>query len=87
MIMSDDLQMKAISDRYGFREAVQRAVLAGVDLMIVGNNLIRNPDALVQGMAAVQELLDQGIIDDSRIQASLERISQLKKKIKGEQRW
>lgn len=77
LIISDDLQMKAISSRYGFKEAVQRAVLAGADLLIVGNNLERNPNALEQGMEAIQEILDQGRINEERIRASLRRIELL----------
>jgi beta-N-acetylhexosaminidase len=80
VIITDDLQMKAITDRYGFREAVRLAVLAGADLMTAGNNLVRNPDALSQGVAAVQELLDQGRISADRIQTSLQRISALQQK-------
>ncbi|MCI5140104.1 MAG: glycoside hydrolase family 3, partial [Candidatus Electrothrix sp. AR1] len=77
VIITDDLQMKAISSRYGFKEAVQRAVIAGADLLIVGNNLERNPDALQQGIQAVQELLDQGRISEKRLRASLQRIELL----------
>ncbi|MCI5210735.1 MAG: hypothetical protein D3910_18550 [Candidatus Electrothrix sp. ATG2] len=77
VIVTDDLQMKAISSRYGLKEAVQRAVLAGADLLIVGNNLERNPGALEQGIAAIEELLDQGRISEERIQASLQRVDLL----------
>ena len=77
VIISDDLQMQAIASRYKFQEAVRRAVLAGADLLIVGNNLERNPDALAQGMAAIQELLDQGRISEERIRSSLRRIDLL----------
>ncbi len=77
VIMTDDLQMKAISDRYGFRQAVQLAVTAGADLLIVGNNLVRNPDALDQGVAAIQELMDQGLVSEERLEQSLQRIERL----------
>lgn len=87
VIVTDDLQMKAVTDRYGYQEAVQRAVLAGADLLIVGNNLVRNPDALNEGIAAVQELLDNGAATEERIQASLRRIAELKEKINGERTW
>jgi beta-N-acetylhexosaminidase len=87
IVITDDLQMKAITERYGFREAVQLAVLAGADLLIMGNNLQRRPDALAEGMAAVQELLDKGAITSEQIQSSLRRIAELKAKIKGEQQW
>ncbi|MCI5223853.1 MAG: hypothetical protein D3924_14570 [Candidatus Electrothrix sp. AR4] len=82
VIVTDDVQMKAISDRYGYKESIRRAVLAGADLMIVGNNLVRNPDALAQGVAAVQELLDWGAITEARINSSLQRIEELLKKTK-----
>ena len=85
--MTDDLQMRAISDHYGYREAVQRAVLAGVDLMIVGNNLVRSQDALIEGIAAIQELLDKNIVDVESIEASLARIAVLKEKIQGDVPW
>lgn len=87
VIITDDLQMKAITDRHGCREAARRAVLAGADLLIVGNNLVRSPDALAEGMAAIQELLDSGAAEVSRIEASLRRIAELKEKIKGERTW
>ncbi|MCW5199333.1 glycoside hydrolase family 3 protein [Desulfobulbus sp. F1] len=87
VIITDDLQMKAISNRCGFREAVQQAVLAGADLLIVGNNLVRSPNALTEGIAAVQELLEHGLIDENRLKASLARIAALKQKIKGERTW
>jgi beta-N-acetylhexosaminidase len=85
--MTDDLQMRAIADHYGYCEAVQRAVLAGVDLMIVGNNLERNENALTEGIAAVEELLDKEQIDADSIEASLQRISIMKQKIQGECSW
>jgi len=85
--MTDDLQMRAIADHYGFHEAVQRAVLAGVDLMIVGNNLVRSKDALGKGVAAIRELLDRGVVDADYIESSLARIRALKKKITGEFSW
>jgi len=85
--MTDDLQMRAITDHYGYPEAVQRAVLAGVDLITVGNNLERKQDALDQGIAAIRELLDKGRVNAESIAASLARIASLKQKIQGEISW
>ncbi|NOQ47430.1 MAG: glycoside hydrolase family 3, partial [Desulfobulbaceae bacterium] len=87
VILTDDLQMRAISDKWGFKEAVQRAVLAGIDMVIVGNNLVRRQDAVEEGIRAVAELLDIGRIDEDRIRASISRINVLKKKITGEIPW
>jgi len=87
LTMTDDLQMRAIADHYGFAEAVQRAVLAGVDLMIVGNNLSRSGNVLARGVEAIRNLLDNGTVDENRIGASLARIAALKQKIQGELPW
>jgi beta-N-acetylhexosaminidase len=87
LIITDDLQMKAITAHYGYKEAVRRAVLAGADLLIVGNNLNRSPEALAEGVSAVQELLDQGLLTEERIRTSLARITALHDKLKGERRW
>ena len=85
--VSDDLQMKAITSRWGFEEAIQTAVLAGVDLIIVGNNLIRQKDVLEQGIGAIEKLIHEGRVEEQQIQASLARIHHLKQKIAGERPW
>ncbi len=86
-IISDDLQMRAIADGWSYRQAVQRSILAGVDLIIVGNNLANRPNALEQGVDAVMALLEEGRIDKARLHASLDRIMTLKGKISGEIPW
>ena len=57
VVISDDLQMRAISDKWSYAEAVQNALLAGVDLIIVCNVLAREEDAVGKGIRAVEELL------------------------------
>lgn len=44
VIVSDDLEMGAIRERYGLGEAMIRALNAGVDLLIVSNTYTRNPN-------------------------------------------
>ena len=78
VVFSDDVQMRAISNGWSFSEAVQQTFLAGVDMVVVGNNLDPREDALTRGIYAVQELLDSGRIDSKRISASLARIKQFK---------
>jgi beta-N-acetylhexosaminidase len=85
--MTDDLQMQAITDHYGFREAVQQAVIAGVDLLVIGNNLEQNGDVLGKGVAAIEELLGKGAVSVESVNASLQRIAQLKGKIEGRLPW
>lgn len=83
VIFSDDLQMRAISNGWSLAEAVQQAVLAGVDMLVIGNNLTPSDDALTIGMQAIAELLDSGRIDHHRISASVARITQLKASLIG----
>ena len=87
VVVSDDLQMRAISDRWGFEEAVQMAVLAGVDLLIVGNNLVREKHVVRRGVGAVAELIRSGRMSENKIRSSLDRIAALKRKIAGEAPW
>ena len=87
VVFSDDLQMRAISNGWGYREAVQRAVLAGVDVLVVGNNLALQPDAVQVAVEAIAELLDSGRINEKRITDSLARIEQFKKYMTGQLSW
>jgi beta-N-acetylhexosaminidase len=85
--VTDDLQMQAITRQWGYAEAVRLAVLAGVDLMIVGNNLEHREDVLEVGTKCIEDMLDRGEIDADYIEASLHRIAILKEKISGEVPW
>ena len=87
VVFSDDLQMRAISDGWTYAEAVQQALLAGVDVLVVGNNLASCADALTDGIRAVTDLLDSGRIDAKRIDDSLARIALFKERIAGERLW
>lgn len=87
VVVSDDLQMKAISSRWGFAEAVRQAVLAGVDLLLIGNNLVRETDVVARGIKAVEQLLDGKDLDGERLTAVMRRITVLKGKISGEIPW
>lgn len=87
VVVSDDLQMKAISNEWRYEEAVQQAVLAGVDLIIVGNNMVRERNATARGIKAITELIKSGRLDGRAVDASLERIALLKQKITGGKSW
>jgi beta-N-acetylhexosaminidase len=86
VVFSDDLQMRAIRDGWSYQEAVQLAVMAGVDVLVVGNNLVAHPEAVQQGVRAINELLDSGRVERARIHASLARIARFKQTIV-EQSW
>ncbi|ADW17721.1 glycoside hydrolase family 3 domain protein [Desulfobulbus propionicus DSM 2032] len=87
VVFSDDLQMRAISNGWSTAEAVQRAVLAGVDVLVIGNNLTPRDDAFRAGVDAIEQLLDSGRIDGQRIERSLARIARFKEQLTGKQPW
>ena len=87
VVVTDDLQMKAISARWGTEEAVARAFAAGIDLIIIGNNLRREEQVVSRGIKAIENLLDRGKLSVERVHESLARIRILKAKIAGERAW
>lgn len=77
VICTDDMQMGAIRRIWPFKEAVQKAVLAGADLLVIGNNLQDQPEALDAGIEAIAELVDAGGIRVEKLAASISRIEAL----------
>ncbi|ADU65528.1 glycoside hydrolase family 3 domain protein [Desulfurispirillum indicum S5] len=81
VIVSDDMQMKAITDHFGFEEALERAVYAGVDILLLGNNLEYDPLVARRAVKAIVEMVERGTLPRERIEASYERIQALKRQL------
>ncbi|BHH84056.1 glycosyl hydrolase [Desulforhopalus sp. 52FAK] len=81
VIISDDMQMKAITDKYGLAEACVQAINAGVDLIIIGNNLEHDPEIFTTLHNAVALAVDNGILSENTIIRAYERIQQYKTNI------
>ncbi len=80
VIVSDDMQMDAIDEQYGLEAAVSRAIEAGVDILVFGNNLNYDPTITQKAIKIIKTLIEQGKISEARINESYERIQKLKKK-------
>ena len=79
IIISDDLQMKAISKQYDLNTTLTLAVNAGVDMLLFGNQLAHNRiETLVETMVA---LVHAGAIPMARIQESYRRINALRRRM------
>lgn len=78
VVISDDMQMRAIAGRYGLRESILLAVRAGVDILLYGNNLEWEDGLADKAFAALRALVDDGSIPVERIRRSWERISALR---------
>ncbi len=82
VVVSDDLQMKAVSGYYGLQETVRLAINAGVDILLFGNNLSYDPDIPRKVAAMVKNMVDSGEIPRSRIDESFARIMALKQSLR-----
>jgi len=81
LVISDDLQMKAITDRYGLEEAVCLALDAGVDLLIIGNNLAFDKEILPKLITSVMETIADGRLSEQRIRSALHRVQAAKHRL------
>lgn len=81
VVISDDLQMKAITDRYGLEEAACLALAAGVDLLVIGNNLDYDPEILARTIPAILQAIHAGKLQEKMIHEAYDRVQQLKKKV------
>ncbi|WP_035244258.1 glycoside hydrolase family 3 protein [Desulfonatronovibrio hydrogenovorans] len=79
VIISDDMQMKAITDHFGLETALEQTIMAGADMIIFGNNLVYEQDIAARAGGVILELVKQGRIPEKRINESFARIIKLKK--------
>tara|TARA_R110002096_G_scaffold151859_1_gene314597 strand:+ start:1424 stop:2470 length:1047 start_codon:yes stop_codon:yes gene_type:complete len=81
VVISDDMQMQAISDHYSLKESLRLGILAGLDLFCFGNNLLQEQIKASEAINAVLELVEEGEISEERIDVSVNRILKLKEVI------
>lgn len=81
VVISDDMQMKAISSHYSFETALQAAIEAGVDLFIFGNNLVYEENIAAKAVAVIKQLVVNGTISQERIDQSYRRICRIKEQL------
>ena len=82
VVITDDLMMKAISDHYGLETAIERAVLAGADILLFANNGYRfEKDIMRRAYDTLRRLVIDGRIPRSRIEESWRRIKALKARL------
>ena len=67
VVITDDMNMQAITSQYGFEQAAVLAVQAGADLLAYGNNLVYDPDVAQRAIAALKAAVRQGQLTEERI--------------------
>jgi len=78
VIISDDMQMKAITNHYGVEEACCKALIAGIDLLIIGNNLNHDAAILKKAKDAVERGVEKGEISEHRIEEAYDFVQKFK---------
>lgn len=78
IIITDDMQMKAISDHFGLERALVLAINAGADMLIFGNNFLIAPQDPKQLIDIIEEKVRSGEIKEERINDAYQRIVELK---------
>jgi beta-N-acetylhexosaminidase len=80
IVISDDMQMKAISDHYTLSESIELAINAGIDIIVFGNNVSYDSAISKKVNKIINELLSEGKITEDRIEDSFKRIIGFKNK-------
>lgn len=82
VVITDDLQMGAISKKYGLRNTLKLAINAGDDILLIGNQLdpskVKSTKNLVE---MIVSLVKEGEVKIQSIEKAYARIQQLKKKL------
>lgn len=82
VIVSDDMQMGAIAENYGYAEAVIRAINSGCNILILSNNNeTYDEDIAGKTVEIIEKAVEDGLIEKETIENSYEKIMLLKEKI------
>lgn len=82
VVISDDMNMGAITQHYGFEKGIELAVNAGVDILCFGNNSEEyDPNLPEKAFNALKKLVEEGKISTDRIDEAYQRIMALKNKL------
>lgn len=80
VVLSDDMEMKAISSRYGIENSIPAALAAGVDVLCFGNNMSYDPDIAPKAVAIIERAVHDGRLTEARIDEACSRVLALKRR-------
>jgi len=76
LVVTDDLEMRAIRDHYGIEDAVIRAVRAGADILLI----CKDHERQVAAMEAVYRAVMEGDLSETQVEPALMRVLQAKER-------
>ncbi len=80
VVLSDDMEMKAITDCFGLEQAMQYGIEAGLDVLCFGNNIVHDANIGEKAVGIMHKLVQAGKISEARIDQSFQRIQKLKQR-------
>ncbi len=78
VVISDDMQMGAIRQAYGYKDALRLAILAGVDVLTIAQQQVYEPGIVASTIDLIEGLVNDGSLTEVRIDQSYQRIQALK---------
>lgn len=78
VIVTDDMQMKAISAHYTLEKALTLAINAGADMVIFGNQLTDKPQDPKEIIEIIEAKVNSGEISQQRIEEAYQHIKAMK---------
>jgi beta-N-acetylhexosaminidase len=78
LVISDDMDMKAISEEYGRETALTLALNAGIDIILMANHQVYDPDIAVKTQEMILKLIAAKRVRVARIEQACRRILDLK---------
>jgi beta-N-acetylhexosaminidase len=76
VIVSDGLEMRAVSEKYGIPEAAVQAVIAGTDLLCLGRD--QDQDSFLAVKAALMAAVRSGRLTGERLEDAAARVAELR---------
>lgn len=82
VVITDDLQMGAINKKYGLKNTLKLAINAGNDILLFGNQLsVKSMVKTSSLVNMVKTMIHNGEVSENDIEASNERLTNLKRKL------
>ncbi len=78
VVISDDLYMAAIVQHYSYETALEKALNAGVDLLVLANDKQYSADIAPRTIELLKNMVESGRISRARIDQACDRIMRLK---------
>lgn len=81
LVISDDMQMGAISKMFTFNSTVKNAVSAGNDILLFANYFDPDPEVSAKALAVMEAAVVSGELSIGDIKTAFHRVMEIKKKL------